>query len=211
MTTLKKIALVSVAVLSTASYGAVTNVSLSGGVLTVTCDDANDTVMFQQWGGTAGQPATYNTRIGTSPNLNNFDLLRTWSGLNGVPVNGNGIIYGVQKIVILGGAGNDNLSVYHGTSAGTQIEIFGEAGDDILSGGHNTDDLLIGGAGNDSIYGLNGQDRIYGDDFGVIKPEQVTASSRWTAATTPALLSMRRSTSACGACRNRSAMRAGSR
>ena len=75
------------AALSTSAFSAVTNVSLSNGVLAIVCDDANDTVQFQQWGGTAGQPLTYNTRVGVNPNVGNYNLLRTWSGQNGVPAN----------------------------------------------------------------------------------------------------------------------------
>ena len=144
------------------AFGAVTNVSLSNNVLTIVCDNANDTVQFQQWGGTAGQPLTYNTRVGVNPNVGHYNLLRTWSGMNGVPVN-SGTITGVRKVVIMGGGGDDNLSVHGSTPAGTVIELFGEAGNDTLSGGNNTE-LLVGGAGDDTLNGGNGNDTLYGDD-----------------------------------------------
>lgn len=154
--------LASLFMVGTAS-AAVTNVSLSSGVLTIVCDNANDTVQFQQWGGTAGQPLTYNTRVGVGPNVNGYNLLATWSGQNGVPVSG-GTITGVRKVVIMGGGGDDNLSVNTTTPAGTVIELFGEAGNDTLSGGNNTNELLVGGAGDDTLNGGNGNDTLYGDD-----------------------------------------------
>ena len=154
--------LASLFMVGTAS-AAVTNVSLSSGVLTIVCDNANDTVQFQQWGGTAGQPLTYNTRVGVGPNVNGYNLLATWSGQNGVPVSG-GTITGVRKVVIMGGGGDDNLSVNTTTPAGTVIELFGEAGNDTLSGGNKTNELLVGGAGDDTLNGGNGNDTLYGDD-----------------------------------------------
>jgi Ca2+-binding RTX toxin-like protein len=153
--------LASLFMVGTAS-AAVTNVSLSSGVLTIVCDNANDTVQFQQWGGTAGQPLTYNTRVGVGPNVNGYNLLATWSGQNGVPVSG-GTITGVRKVVIMGGGGDDNLSVNTTTPAGTVIELFGEAGNDTLSGGNKTNELLVGGAGDDTLNGGNGNDTLYGD------------------------------------------------
>jgi hypothetical protein len=124
--------LASLFMVGTAS-AAVTNVSLSNGVLTIVCDGANDTVQFQQWGGTAGQPLTYNTRVGVGPNVNGYNLLATWSGQNGVPVSG-GTITGVRKVVIMGGGGDDNLSVNTTTPAGTVIELNGGNGNDTLYG-----------------------------------------------------------------------------
>lgn len=154
--------LASLFMVGTAS-AAVTNVSLSNGVLTIVCDGANDTVQFQQWGGTAGQPLTYNTRVGVNPLVGSYNLLAFWSGQNGVPVNG-GTITGVRKVFIMGGGGDDNLSVNNTTPAGTVIELFGDAGNDTLSGGNNTNELLVGGAGDDTLNGGNGNDTLYGDD-----------------------------------------------
>jgi Ca2+-binding RTX toxin-like protein len=160
----KKLVLIGALVaLHSFTFGAVTTVSLSNGVLTIVADDAADTIQFQQWGGTTGQPLTYNTRVGVNPSVGNYDLLRTWSGQNGVPVN-TGTITGVRKVVIKGGGGDDNISVNNTTPAGTVIELFGEAGNDTLTGGNNTKDLLVGGAGNDTLNGGNGNDTLYGDD-----------------------------------------------
>jgi len=160
----KKLVLIGALVaLHSFTFGAVTTVSLSNGVLTIVADNAADTIQFQQWGGTTGQPLTYNTRVGVNPSVGNYDLLRTWSGQNGVPVN-TGTITGVRKVVIKGGGGDDNISVNNTTPAGTVIELFGEAGNDTLSGGNNTNNLLVGGAGNDTLNGGNGNDTLYGDD-----------------------------------------------
>jgi hypothetical protein len=64
----------------------------------------------------------------------------------------------------MGGGGDDNLSVNNTTPAGTVIELYGEAGNDTLSGGNNINELLIGGGGNDTLNGGNGNDTLYGDD-----------------------------------------------
>ncbi len=149
--------------LGASAFAAVTHVSLSNGVLTIVADDAADTIQFQQWGGTAGQPLTYNTRVGVNPSVGSYNLLRTWSGQNGVPVN-TGVITGVRKVVINGGGGDDNISVHNTTPVGTVIELFGGAGNDTLTGGHNTNELLVGGDGNDALNGGNGNDTLYGDE-----------------------------------------------
>jgi Ca2+-binding RTX toxin-like protein len=68
----------------------------------------------------------------------------------------NGIDY------LVGGGGDDNLD--GGVNAD---EIYGEDGNDVLGGGSSFDtDILVGGAGNDTIYGDSGQgdyDRMYGN------------------------------------------------
>lgn len=153
----------SVFALEDRSVPTVTSVSLVGGVLTIQADGAADTIQFQQWGGTPGQPLTYNTRVGVNPNVGSYNLLSAWSGQNGVPAN-TSTITGVSKVVIMGGGGNDNISVQGTTPAGTVIELYGEAGDDTLTGGGNTNDLLVGGLGNDTLNGADGNDQLYGDD-----------------------------------------------
>ncbi|HND54849.1 MAG TPA: hypothetical protein PLV92_20695, partial [Pirellulaceae bacterium] len=64
-----------------------------------------------------------------------------------------------SRIVVLGGAGDDRISLDSRVTA--IAELYGEAGNDQLGGSLN-DDLLDGGDGNDVIYGGAGRDRIYG-------------------------------------------------
>lgn len=68
-----------------------------------------------------------------------------------------------SKIYVYGRGGNDTINMYN-----TRLNavFFGEAGDDILTGGYGND-LLIGGSGNDRINGgvVGGNDEIWGDDF----------------------------------------------
>ena len=70
---------------------------------------------------------------------------------------------GVSKIYAYGRGGNDTITMYNTRLNGA---IFGEAGDDILTGGYGND-LIVGGAGNDRINGaaVGGNDEIWGDDF----------------------------------------------
>lgn len=70
---------------------------------------------------------------------------------------------GVSKAYIYGRGGNDTITMYNTRINGV---IFGEGGDDVLTGGYG-DDLLIGGQGNDRLNGaaVGGNDEIWGDDF----------------------------------------------
>jgi Ca2+-binding RTX toxin-like protein len=159
----------------TSGMSAVHDVSLVGGTLTILCDDANDTIRVWQYGGTPGQPATYSTRVdGAGPATNDFELLQTWSGKNGVPVNPFGIITGVTKVVVKGGGGDDTLELLQPGRPDTVLELYGEDGDDILKGSDNTHDLLVGGLGDDTLHGFGGNDTLYGD---VLGQASLTASS----------------------------------
>jgi Ca2+-binding RTX toxin-like protein len=145
---------------------AVTGVSLADGTLTIVADNANDTIRVWQFGGNTGQPATYSTRVdGAGPATNDFELLKTWSGQNGVPVNQFGIITGVTKVVVKGGGGDDLIEMLQPGRPGTVVELYGEAGNDTLRGSDNTDDLLVGGLGDDTLYGFGGNDTLYGDEL----------------------------------------------
>ncbi|MBC7853148.1 MAG: hypothetical protein IAF94_06910, partial [Pirellulaceae bacterium] len=70
---------------------------------------------------------------------------------------------GVSKIYAYGRGGNDTITMYNTRLNGA---IFGEGGDDILTGGYGND-LIVGGSGNDRINGgaVGGNDEIWGDDF----------------------------------------------
>jgi hypothetical protein len=62
-------------------------------------------------------------------------------------------------IQILGGAGNDRITLNAASLAFPNAHLFGEAGDDTLIGASGAD-LLVGGPGNDSLHGSQGDDRF---------------------------------------------------
>ncbi|MBC7852898.1 MAG: hypothetical protein IAF94_05640 [Pirellulaceae bacterium] len=70
---------------------------------------------------------------------------------------------GVSKVYAYGRGGNDTITMYNTRLNGA---IFGDGGDDILTGGFG-DDLIVGGIGNDRLNGgaVGGNDEIWGDDF----------------------------------------------
>jgi fibronectin-binding autotransporter adhesin len=70
---------------------------------------------------------------------------------------------GVSKVYAYGRGGADTITMYNTRLHGA---IFGEDGDDILTGGYG-DDLIVGGVGNDRLNGaaVGGNDEIWGDDF----------------------------------------------
>ncbi len=70
---------------------------------------------------------------------------------------------GTSKVYVYGREGNDTITMYN-----TRLNavIFGEEGNDVLTGGYGND-LLIGGQGDDRLNGaaVGGNDEIWGDDF----------------------------------------------
>jgi cyclophilin family peptidyl-prolyl cis-trans isomerase len=64
------------------------------------------------------------------------------------------------RIIVFGRAGNDTITVHPDIT--TVTELFGEAGNDTLTGGGG-DDILIGGAGDDALNGSAGRDFLIGD------------------------------------------------
>ncbi len=79
---------------------------------------------------------------------------------------------------VFGGSGNDQI---YGTDAHIPLEIYGEAGHDLITGGYaddvldggdgwdriwgnQGDDVLIGGSGNDQLDGRDGNDVVVGGD-----------------------------------------------
>ncbi len=68
---------------------------------------------------------------------------------------------GIEKLLIYGGAGNDNISIDSSVTIAT--EIYGGSGDDIITGGSGND-LIYGGEGRDIIYGGNGRNELYGGE-----------------------------------------------
>ncbi len=79
----------------------------------------------------------------------------------------------IGKIMINGGAGNDNITVDLGPQdADIQVSIYGGAGDDTITGGAENDsiwggggdDSIDGGMGNDNINAGSGDDIVSGDE-----------------------------------------------
>jgi Ca2+-binding RTX toxin-like protein len=66
-------------------------------------------------------------------------------------------------IQIFGRAGNDQLSLSEVNGAMPPAQMFGEDGNDTLTGGSGAD-LLDGGAGSDTLLGKGGADTLYGGD-----------------------------------------------
>ncbi|MFM6980383.1 MAG: peroxidase family protein [Micrococcales bacterium] len=62
-----------------------------------------------------------------------------------------------------GGSGQD--FIHNSNATGPVTSMMGEAGDDMIQGGKNTDLVLQGGEGNDWIEGLAGLDFLFGDSF----------------------------------------------
>ncbi len=65
---------------------------------------------------------------------------------------------------VLGGDGNDTISVTQGSTSGgggyvPDVELFGNDGNDSITGADGSDELT-GGAGRDSVYGGNGYDTL---------------------------------------------------
>jgi hypothetical protein len=65
------------------------------------------------------------------------------------------------SIIVHGGSGNDNISI--DSAITRQTFIFGEAGNDTVSGGGGSD-VIVGGVGNDKLSGNSGRDILIGSD-----------------------------------------------
>lgn len=83
--------------------------------------------------------------------------MNTLSGLDG-----DDTMYAGDNDTAVGGNGNDTL-ISEGTTSWTYL--YGEAGDDVLTGGPMSG-VLVGGAGNDTITGSSWYNFIWGDDQG---------------------------------------------
>jgi Ca2+-binding RTX toxin-like protein len=68
-----------------------------------------------------------------------------------------------EVVVFFAGDGNDHVQLDQATSSRWKSLLFGEAGNDKLTGG-NLADLLDGGLGNDSLLGMGGNDKLIGGD-----------------------------------------------
>lgn len=83
-------------------------------------------------------------------------FLSLGSGNDRISLTGSGL--SLQRLAISGGAGNDTITVREGNGN----ELNGGAGNDSLGGGKGND-RLIGGDGNDVLGGGGGNDRLDGD------------------------------------------------
>ncbi len=106
------------------------------------------------------------TVVGT-PQDNNIVVSRNAAGqilLNGGAIairGGTPTVANTRAINLLGGVGNDVLSMDEANGALPFVTMIGGAGNDVLTGGSGND-LLIGQAGNDTILGKGGQDQLFG-------------------------------------------------
>lgn len=80
--------------------------------------------------------------------------------LNGTPLSTTAPVKGLYRVVVYGGAGNDEIRL-NSKAKVLSIEAHGEGGDDLLIGGKGRD-LLVGGDGVDSLYGRAGDDILIG-------------------------------------------------
>src|SRR5262247_4187966 len=64
-------------------------------------------------------------------------------------------------IQVFGQGGNDTITLDESNGALPSAQLFGGAGNDVLTGGSGAD-LLFGGAGNDTLLGKGGADQLFG-------------------------------------------------
>ncbi|MFT3788217.1 MAG: C2 family cysteine protease [Tepidisphaeraceae bacterium] len=96
--------------------------------------------------------ATDDTIVATRNSATSWTITNgTWS------LTKTGTISGVK---VLAGAGNDAVTV--SSMAVTGVTLFGQAGNDTLTGSANTNDSMDGGDGNDSLVGNGGNDTLVG-------------------------------------------------
>jgi Ca2+-binding RTX toxin-like protein len=67
------------------------------------------------------------------------------------------------KIQVFGQSGNDTIALDESNGALPPAELFGGAGNDVLTGG-SAADLLFGQSGNDTLLGKSGSDQLFGGD-----------------------------------------------
>jgi hypothetical protein len=80
--------------------------------------------------------------------------------LNGTPLSTTAPVKGLYRVVVYGGAGNDEIRL-NSKAKVASLEAHGEDGDDMLIGGKGRD-LLVGGDGVDALYGRGGDDILIG-------------------------------------------------
>jgi Ca2+-binding RTX toxin-like protein len=111
------------------------------GTLTITGDD-NDNIVL------VSRDAAGNIRVNNG----------------GVSIQGGtATVANTAVIQISGGGGNDQLSLDESNGALPKANLFGEGGNDTLTGGSGND-MLNGGPGNDTLLGKGGNDTLLGGD-----------------------------------------------
>jgi Ca2+-binding RTX toxin-like protein len=79
-----------------------------------------------------------------------------------VPVSGGtATVANTATIQVFGNGGNDTISLDESNGALPAAQVFGGAGNDVLTGGSGADQLF-GGAGNDTLLGKGGNDLLFG-------------------------------------------------
>ena len=150
---------------------AATTATFSGGVLTVTGDSADNSIVISR--DTAGRILVNGGAvavIGGTPTVANTSSIRvfglgdndtiTLSEVNGALPAAN-LFGGAGNDILTGGSGNDQLSGQAGNDT-----LLGKGGDDLLFGG-SENDTLTGGDADDQAFGQSGDDRMIwnpGDD-----------------------------------------------
>src|SRR6185369_7010536 len=133
------------------------NAFFSGGVLSISGDNANNTIDISR--NVAGQIFVNGGAVsikGGTPTVANTKLIQAFgnAGNDVVSLNeANGVL---PRANLYGGAGNDTL-----TGGSGNDQLFGDAGDDTLLSKGGVD-FLFGGAGNDALTGGAGDDQIFG-------------------------------------------------
>jgi Ca2+-binding RTX toxin-like protein len=133
------------------------NAFFSGGVLTITGDNNNNTIDVSQ--DAAGKLLVNGGAIsikGAAATVASAKLIQVF-GLNGNDtLSLNETNGALPKANLYGGNGNDTL-----TGGSGNDQLFGDAGNDILLGKGGVD-FLFGGAGNDTLTGGVGDDQVFG-------------------------------------------------
>src|SRR5262245_23519700 len=79
-----------------------------------------------------------------------------------VPIaGGQATVANTAMIQVFGQGGNDTITLDESNGALPAAQLFGGAGNDVLTGGSGAD-LLFGGAGNDTLLGKGGADQLFG-------------------------------------------------
>src|SRR5499426_290306 len=79
-----------------------------------------------------------------------------------VPIaGGQATVANTATIQVFGQGGNDTITLDESNGALPSAQLFGGAGNDVLTGGSGAD-LLFGGAGNDTLFGKGGNDLLFG-------------------------------------------------
>jgi Ca2+-binding RTX toxin-like protein len=124
------------------------------------------------WASAADAAVTSSFSAGTltvfGDNLdNNITISRDAAGkllVNGGAVSVNGgtpTVANVALIQVFGQGGNDTVTLSEATGALPRANLFGGAGNDVLTGGSGTD-MLFGQAGNDTLLGKGENDFLFG-------------------------------------------------